>query len=584
MGGEHGPTIERIHLQNYKAFADFSTTFSKTSLLVGPNSAGKSTVIEALKGVAAMVRQARRIRAPSLVDQGNRQYWVHPFRLGEFGIEADNLRHEFRPVDTTCDVVFAGGSGIQALWPKDERSGYFRLYRSGFAQTRFPDEVRRHFPDIGVIPVLTPIDRNEAMLDPKWVRRNFDGRLASRHFRNQLELLRSESTDSTEGFDAFRAFCSEWLPELRLDTPSRRDAELDVFYRDTAKYGTSMEIVWAGDGIQVFLQLLLHLFRLRDVDVIVLDEPDVYLHADLQRRLIRLLDSMGPQIILATHSAEMLAEADPEAVIWMDKTRSQAVRAPDPRGLSELSAAIGTAFNLPLARVLRARLALFVEGDDLRLIRHVAKTIGADNVVAEKNLAVVPLKGGTNWKRLEGFSWLADGLLQGAVHGQVVLDRDFHTVEAVTQLTDALKGFSLALHVWERHELESYLLNPATIGRSSGADSHTIASWLEELSAAMYGTFLTQMIATRYADGFDKGVSLTTVGKACEQEMQAFWNDPAIRVQRCPAKELLSGLNTKLQHTGFGTVSFPRLARTIVVSELADEITALLRKVDRRLA
>ena len=42
------------------------------------------------------------------------------------------------------------------------------------------------------------------------------------------------------------------------------------------------ELNWAGDGVQVFLQLLFHLWRLRGSSTIMLDEPDVYLHADLE--------------------------------------------------------------------------------------------------------------------------------------------------------------------------------------------------------------------------------------------------------------------------------------------------------------
>jgi len=576
------PNIQRIRLLNYKAFADFSASFGHVALLVGPNSAGKSTVIEALRGASAMLRHARHFRATSLIDHGNEQHWVHPFRFGQLAIEADNLRHEFRSVDSSLKVSFAGGASLEALWPKDEAGGFFLLRRMGSAQTRYPEDVRQSFPQIGLVPLLTPLDRNEELLNPNWVLKNIDGRLSSRHFRNQLALLVSEGGEADSGWESFREFCVKWLPEIRMDPPTRRDAELDVLYRDPMG-GAAKEIVWAGDGIQVFAQILVHLFRLRHSDVIVLDEPDVYLHADLQRRLIRLLDSLGPQVILATHSAEMLAEADPEGVVWMDKTRPHAVRAPDPAQLSGLSVAIGTAFNLPLARVLRARLALFLEGDDVRFLRHLGHTLGTERLVAESNLAVVPLIGGSNWRRLEGFTWLVHELLKDTVQGQVILDRDFHSAEAIADLTSAVSGYGLQLHVWERHELESYLLHSAAIARISGADPDWLDAQLAEISAGMYGLFLTQMIATRYADGLDRGIALTTVGKACETEMQEFWTDPAKRVARCPAKELLSALNDKLTQRGFDTISFARLARTVRSTELPSEFCELLRRIDRKL-
>ena len=49
---------------------------------------------------------------------------------------------------------------------------------------------------------------------------------------------------------------------------------------------TPKELFWVGDGMQIFVQILTHLWRLRSADVVILDEPDLYLHADLQRRLV----------------------------------------------------------------------------------------------------------------------------------------------------------------------------------------------------------------------------------------------------------------------------------------------------------
>src|SRR5207253_782344 len=153
------------------------------------------------------------------------------------------------------------------------------------------------------------------LLTPKYVRENLDGRLASRHFRNQLLLLDEESRD--EDFAAFRAFASQWTSEVKIrDLDQHRGDKnmiLDLYYTEVGRR-SEKELVWAGDGMQIWLQLLLHVFRLRDRDVILLDEPDVFLHPDLQRRLVWLLESLPGQTITATHSSEVLVEAAPESV------------------------------------------------------------------------------------------------------------------------------------------------------------------------------------------------------------------------------------------------------------------------------
>src|SRR5205085_12094826 len=98
---------------------------------------------------------------------------------------------------------------------------------------------------------------------------------------------------------------------------------LDCFYREAGR-PAEKELFWAGDGIQVWLQLLFHIERVKQAPIIVLDEPDLYLHPDLQRRLVRVLESTGAQTITATHSPEILTEVLPGALVWVDTTNRRA--------------------------------------------------------------------------------------------------------------------------------------------------------------------------------------------------------------------------------------------------------------------
>ena len=44
-------------------------------------------------------------------------------------------------------------------------------------------------------------------------------------------------------------------------------------------------------------------------------------HPDVQRQLLSLLRTLGPDILLATHSTEILAEADPSEIALVDKAK-----------------------------------------------------------------------------------------------------------------------------------------------------------------------------------------------------------------------------------------------------------------------
>src|ERR1700688_4708081 len=115
------------------------------------------------------------------------------------------------------------------------------------------------------------------------------------------------------------------------------------------------ELFWAGFGFQVWLQILTHLANSSDADVLVIDEPKIYLHPDLQHKLFHLLKATNKQIILATHSAEMVNEAEHDEVILVNKARKTAHRVTDIDGLQEALFSIGSAQNIHLARLSRGK-------------------------------------------------------------------------------------------------------------------------------------------------------------------------------------------------------------------------------------
>jgi predicted ATP-dependent endonuclease of OLD family len=330
----------------------------------------------------------------------------------------------------------------------------------------------------------------------------------------------------------------------------------------------------------VFLQLLLHLFNLRTADAIVLDEPDVYLHADLQRRLVRLLDGFEAQIIMSTHSPEIVVEAPPDAVVWVDRSRSSGVLAPEPSLLAGLSGAMGTQFNLRLAKVLRSRLALFVEGEDLDYLANLAKTVGATALVTEEGVAVMPLGGASNWRRLEGFAWLAESLLQEAVTGYVILDRDYHSNQAVKTVSDQLRKAGLEAHVWNCKELETYLLNSRCISQLAKAPLSKVETILAEESNALRAHVHGRMTTQRFEERSERRIDWNRTYDECGKELDLVWSDPSARVALCPAKDLLGRVNERLQRDGHKGISFMALSRHLRLEDVPDEMARVLLRVD----
>lgn len=316
----------------------------------------------------------------------------------------------------------------------------------------------------------------------------------------------------------------------------------------------------------------------------MLDEPDIYLHADLQRRLVQVAGSSEAQLILATHSTEIAAEVGIPAIVWMDRTRTHAVRAPADDALSRLSGSIGSQFNLRLARALRARLTLFLEGDDATHLKRLARSLGCLSVANERNLAIVPIEGRDNWKRLEGLAWLNQHLLAGSVDPLLVLDRDYHSAESVDELKRTLREWGVAVWVWDRKELENYLVCPPAIARASGVSEADIAELLARITLPMYEEVLFQSVASWKQDfPDDRRLADATVAKRFIDPLRKAWADPIERLWRCPAKECLTALNRELAARDARPVSFDGVVRQMHVSDVPSELSDLIRFVERKL-
>jgi predicted ATP-dependent endonuclease of OLD family len=360
----------------------------------------------------------------------------------------------------------------------------------------------------------------------------------------------------------------------------RQGGYLDLFYKERTS-PREKELFWAGDGIQIFVQLLWHLHRAWGASTVVLDEPEVFLHADLQRRLVKILSEMPAQTIVATHSSEIISEAPASSIIWVSKERRRAVPAPDPSVLEELSTSLGSGFNLRLARALRAKVAVFVEGEDMKILRVLAATVGATAVATEAGVVVESFGGYTKRASARAFAWLTDNLLGKAVHCFVVLDSDYRPPEVMQAAKKELEAVGAVPKAWKRKELESYLLVPSAIGRLAGASEAEVRQILDDLAQE-----LRVKVVTRFQREFEDARhprSLKDRHQVLEDAMtatEAVWGSFESRIARCPAKDLIRGLNRELASRGFKTMSTEDIAMELSAAEIPDEMRLFLLHVE----
>src|SRR5438105_5668808 len=162
-------------------------------------------------------------------------------------------------------------------------------------------------------PLSSTREAADVVLSPDYVRRNESSPLFSKHFRNQLWVYGNR-------FRTFKAIVEETWPGVQVhELSSPKYMPGDPLSLNVRNEDFVAEVASMGHGLQMWLQTMWFLARSASFPTVILDEPDVYMHADLQRKLIRLLQTRHPQVIVATHSVEIMSEVEPESILVVDR-------------------------------------------------------------------------------------------------------------------------------------------------------------------------------------------------------------------------------------------------------------------------
>jgi energy-coupling factor transporter ATP-binding protein EcfA2 len=579
-------TISSVEFRNFKAFRHYSLSFQNVNILVGPNNSGKSTIISAFRVLVIAMRYALHKRATLLEGpEGDRFGYLIP--EDNIPISLENVHTDYEEVDTSISFRLTNGNKLILYFPKS--GGCFLFPDTKGKQVTSPASFKSNFPiKIDIVPVLGPVEQNEIILNEETIKKGLSTHRASRHFRNYWMYY-------PEGFEDFAKLIQRTWPGMVIESPRRRDTMSNELVMFCIENRIPREIYWSGFGFQVWCQLLTHIARCSDSTLLIVDEPEVYLHPDVQRQLIGILRNAGPDILLATHSTEIISDADASEILLVDKSKRSALRLRDVEGVQRALDIIGSVQNITLTHLARTQKLLFVEGlNDYKIIRRFAQKVGFIELASGNDITAVESGGFSSWERVKSFSYVFHSSLKTKLYIGAIYDRDYWCNEELSDIQDKLTQQLSFAHIHERKEIENYLLVPKVLDRvlkkaikdkekrteQEIFESEDAYQILDRISISHKNPSLSQYIAKRQEYLSSSNVDSATINNETLQWFENKWSDIETRMEIVPGKEVLRDFRSEIQRIYGVSITDNKIIDEFKKNEIPNDILLLLEVLE----
>ena len=553
-----------VRFHHFKSFREYSLSLSRFNILVGPNNSGKSTILSAFRILSEALRKAQS-RSPEWVAGPRGLVRGYIVDLKDVPVATENVFFDYDD-STPVSVRFRISNGNELLLYFPERGSCYLICETRSRPVTSPTTFKSQYNvSIGFVPILGPVEHNEELFRKEAARLALLTPRAARNFRNIWYHY-------PEDFAEFRNLVKTTWPGMDIRQP-----EIDVSHDRTflrmfcPEDRIPREIFWAGFGFQVWCQMLTYAVRGKDKSLFVIDEPDIYLHADVQRQLLGILKALGPDILIATHSTEIITEAEADDLVVVNKRMQSGKRLKNPSQLQQVFQTLGSNLNPTLTQLAKTRRALFVEGKDFLVLSRFARKLNLDQVANRSEFAVIPVEG-FNSAKIRDFLGGMETTLGNKVVGGVIFDRDYRSAGECKKEMELLSRSCSFAWIHDRKELENFLLIPEALEvavkrRIDDRNKRTNVSTDTDIKMREFLLNLTEpfrhrvqarYLARRRSFEKVKGPALddSTVEEQLLREFEDAWGDLESRLLLVPGKEVLANLNTYLQsHFGISITS-----------------------------
>ncbi|WP_413173129.1 ATP-dependent nuclease [Anabaena azotica] len=485
--------ISRFKVKNFKLFQDIQVEFNQTvSIFTGVNNSGKTTLLQALslwhECFTRLIRQAGRSTANYRKNDyilGNTQekYFDHINSVLSPNFEdifyqrdkrkrielSATLSNNDEEITISFNISSSGRNYVIEL--VDFTNYNFQEFNNFFQNLPSPFSFYYTSPS-GTIRQI------ERFTTPPQVQESIINRDSSSVIRNRLyQLYRSPNPDLFRKFlDDLSFVLYNQTQQISISTSSDIQKDVNVVFNLQNHQG-EFDLALLGSGSLQIIEVLLNVYHPyninKDLNLILLDEPDSHIHREIQSRLLQILlrFSQDNQVFITTHNEALIRSANLSNLFHLDsqptgRYKSINTNLPTvntrfsgiyPSQVNPVISALGMVSGLDFLNAIESDKLIFVEGaDDAQVIdillkqnignpkKYVYWVLGGVNEVSERIL---------HYKTV--FSEVKNNqtLWEKSV---LIIDRDFLNDTHRSTLTPEFQNrINLKSHIWSAYTLES---------------------------------------------------------------------------------------------------------------------------------
>lgn len=353
--------IEKLSVQNYKGFNEAQEiNLSKgINIITGQNNAGKTALLEVLSlrflnnphrsiktipSVTSVLTQPSKVNVEVNLSRDELKDIV--FSLGELRVPGttDPIRYNSLTVNELFDLYFKNDVRIKGVYSRgnlisasltlekskfSENEGYIYKVNAENKTIRYlssyggGDSSANVLANASVNVYLFKAERFNISHSPVGI-----NSLLNSDASNLPEVLNLLQSNPIR-FARFNQSVKRVFPQIHRVTTQMIDSsrvQIKVWTDDTERTDLTIPLHECGTGLGQVLSILYVVLNSDVPRVIIIDEPNSFLHPGASRKLIEILKEHDQhQFIISTHSTATIASANPKSIFLVKSVNSESI-------------------------------------------------------------------------------------------------------------------------------------------------------------------------------------------------------------------------------------------------------------------